>query len=173
MIQPFNAVGLVPTVWGISKREDIMRKIGDGVVHGGTYTCHSVTLAAADKTLEILDETDALATIATYGTAMQEGMSQILKARDIPHSFSGHPAMGGLFFNQTAPTNYRDWLGSDYSFYDAMAIELHELGILCEPDSREPWFICEAHAGDDSLSQTLQAFEKAVDLTMQNQNRDL
>ena len=27
MIQPFNAVGLVPTVWGISKREDIMRNI--------------------------------------------------------------------------------------------------------------------------------------------------
>ena len=27
MIEPFNAVGLVPTVWGITKREDIMRNI--------------------------------------------------------------------------------------------------------------------------------------------------
>ena len=27
MIQPFNAVSLVPTVWGISKRKDIMRNI--------------------------------------------------------------------------------------------------------------------------------------------------
>jgi len=150
----------------VAGREDIMRQVGEGVVHGGTYTCHSVALAAAEKCLEILDETDALETIANYGAAMQQGMSKILTARDIPHSFVGHPAMGGLFFYKTPPSNYRDWLDSDYTFYDAMAPELHELGVLCEPDSREPWFICEAHAKDDSLAQTLSAFEKAVDLTM-------
>ena len=38
-------------------REDIMRNFGQGTVHGGTFTCHSVALAAAEKTLEILDET--------------------------------------------------------------------------------------------------------------------
>jgi glutamate-1-semialdehyde 2,1-aminomutase len=48
-----------------------------------------------------------------------------------------------------------------------MAPELHELGVLCEPDSREPWFICEAHAKDDSLAQTLTAFECAVDTTIE------
>jgi glutamate-1-semialdehyde 2,1-aminomutase len=150
----------------VAGREDIMRKIGDGVIHGGTYTCHSVTLAAAEKTLEILDETDALETIASYGAVMQQGMGKILTARGIPHSFTGHPSMGGLFFNEDAPDNYRDWLNSDYSFYDTMAPELHELGVLCEPDSREPWFICEAHAKDNSLEQTLTAFEKAVDTTL-------
>jgi len=156
----------------VAGREDIMRQVGDGVVHGGTYTCHSVALAAADKTLEILDETDALETIAHYGTAMQRGMSEILAARKVPHSFVGHPAMGGLFFNETPPSNYRDWLDSDYTFYDAMAPELHELGVLCEPDSREPWFICEAHAKDDSLQKTLAAFERAIDLTMEKLEYD-
>jgi glutamate-1-semialdehyde 2,1-aminomutase len=156
----------------VAGREDIMRQVGDGVVHGGTYTCHSVALAAADKTLEILDETDALETIADYGTAMQRGMSEILAARKVPHSFVGHPAMGGLFFNETPPSNYRDWLDSDYTFYDAMAPELHELGVLCEPDSREPWFICEAHAKDDSLQKTLAAFERAIDLTMEKLEYD-
>lgn len=149
----------------VAGREDIMRKVGDGVAHGGTYTCHSVSLAAADKTLQILDETDALEVIARYGKKMQTGMSKILQSRDIPHTFVGHPSMGGLFFRDTAPRNYRDWLDSDYSFYDAMASELHELGVLCEPDSREPWFVCEAHAKDDSLSRTLTAFEQAVDIT--------
>jgi len=156
----------------VAGREDIMRQVGDGVVHGGTYTCHSVALAAAEKCLEILDETDALESIANYGTTLQQGMSKILSARDIPHSFVGHPAMGGLFFYETPPSNYRDWLDSDYTFYDAMAPELHELGVLCEPDSREPWFICEAHAKDDSLAQTLTAFEKAVDLTMEKLKYD-
>jgi len=156
----------------VAGREDIMRQVGEGVVHGGTYTCHSVALAAAERCLEILDETDALETIANYGAAMQQGMSRILTARDIPHSFVGHPAMGGLFFYETPPTNYRDWLDSDYTFYDAMAPELHELGVLCEPDSREPWFICEAHARDDSLAQTLAAFERAVDITMEKLDYD-
>ncbi len=129
-----------------------------------------MSLAAAHKTLEILDETDALETIADYGSRMQAGMSQILTARDIPHSFVGHPSMGGLFFHETAPGNYRDWLDSDYTFYDTMAPELHELGILCEPDSREPWFICEAHARDNNLALTLAAFEEAVDITLERIN---
>jgi glutamate-1-semialdehyde 2,1-aminomutase len=154
----------------VAGREDLMRKVGDGVAHGGTYTCHSVSLAAAEKTLEILDQTDALETIARYGSDMQAGMNKILQARDIPHVFVGHPAMGGLFFRDTAPRNYRDWLDSDYTFYDAMASELHELGVLCEPDSREPWFICEAHAQDDSLAYTLGAFEQAVDTTITKLN---
>jgi glutamate-1-semialdehyde 2,1-aminomutase len=47
-----------------------------------------------------------------------------------------------------------------------MAPELHELGVLCEPDSREPWFICEAHSKDNNLELTLNAFEEAVDTTL-------
>lgn len=155
----------------VAGREDIMRKIGAGVLHGGTYTCHSVSLAAAAKTLEILDESDALQTIEGYGRRMQSGIRRILEARGIPHSFVGHPSMGGLFFNEHPPSTYRDWLGSDYSFYDNLAPELHELGVLCEPDSREPWFICEAHAKDDSLDLTLEAFEQAIDITLGKLNR--
>jgi glutamate-1-semialdehyde 2,1-aminomutase len=167
-----KAVGNGYPISVVAGREDIMRKIGDGVIHGGTYTCHSVALAAAEKTLEILDETDALETIAGYGSALRQGMGEILGNRGIPHSFVGHPAMSGLFFSETPPDNYRDWLKSDYAFYDTMAPQLHELGVLCEPDSREPWFICEAHAKDDSLAQTLSAFEQAVETTM-NKLRNL
>jgi glutamate-1-semialdehyde 2,1-aminomutase len=129
----------------VAGREDIMRKIGDGVVHGGTFTAHSVALAAANKTLEILAETEALANIAAQGERLRAGISEILAARGITHSFAGHPAMSGLFFNAKPPSNYREWRDSDYEFYDALAQELHELGILVEPDSREPWFLCEAH----------------------------
>ncbi|HEX9770969.1 MAG TPA: aspartate aminotransferase family protein [Kiloniellales bacterium] len=150
----------------LAGREEIMRKIGGGVAHGGTYTAHSVSLAAAEKTLEILDETSALEDIAAYGTAMQKGMSEILDRRSIAHSFVGHPSMAGLFFSETAPTNYRDWANSDYTFYDALARTLHDLGVLCEPDSREPWFISAAH-DEACLAETLAAFEQAVDRTIE------
>ena len=149
----------------IAGREDIMRRIGHGVMHGGTYTAHSVALAAAEKTLEILEETDALERVADYGKRMQTGFSAILSRRGIPHCFTGHPAMGGLIFAETAPTNYREWVTSDYSFYNALAPRLHERGILCEPDSREPWMVSAAH-DDACLVQTLEGFEAAVDETI-------
>jgi glutamate-1-semialdehyde 2,1-aminomutase len=152
----------------IAGREDVMRHFRyGGASHGGTYTAHSVSLAAAEECLRILDETPALETLAGYGQRLMDGISAILNARGIVHSFSGHPSMFGLFFAETPPDNYRAWKTSDYSFYDRMAYFLHDLGIIVEPDSREPWFICEAHGLDATcLTDTLRAVEQAVDLTL-------
>ena len=149
----------------LAGREEVMRKIGRGVAHGGTYTAHSVSLAAAERTLQILAETDALERIAQYGTRLRQGMSAALKARGIAHSFVGHPSMSGLYFAAEPPRTYRDWKKSDYSFYDAAARVLHDNGVLCEPDSREPWFVCAAH-DDSCLRDTLAAFEIAIDTTL-------
>ena len=149
----------------LAGREEIMRTIGDRVLHGGTFTAHSVSLSAANKTLEILDETDALMHIAKYGHKLQVELGQILSNRNIAHCFEGHPSMMGLFFNNQAPKDYRDWSKTNYEFYNAMAPELHELGIMIEPDSREPWFMCEAH-NMECFKETLDKFEKAVDITL-------
>jgi glutamate-1-semialdehyde 2,1-aminomutase len=149
----------------VAGREDLMRRVGDGVVHGGTFTGHSVSLSAANRTLQILDETDALKTIENYGKSMQAGLKRILTARGIPHCFAGHPSMTGLFFDDHVPADYRDWVNTDYEFYNSLAPELHELGILVEPDSREPWFVCEAH-DVKCLEETLDKFERAVDITL-------
>jgi glutamate-1-semialdehyde 2,1-aminomutase len=161
-----KAVGNGYPISIVAGREDIMRHIGDGVVHGGTFTGHSVSLAAADKTLEILDETDALQTIRDYGFELQQGLSKILNGRSIAHTFTGAPALMGMFFAERAPNNYREWVHSDYEFYDTLAPELHNQGILVEPDSREPWFLCESHS-KGCLDDTLQKFETAVDITME------
>jgi glutamate-1-semialdehyde 2,1-aminomutase len=151
----------------LAGREQIMRKIGRGVAHGGTYTAHSVSLAAAERTLQILEETDALERIALYGTRLRNGMRAVLSARGIAHSFVGHPSMSGLYFAHEPPRTYRDWKRSDYTFYDATARVLHDERILCEPDSREPWFISAAH-DDSCLADTLAAFEVAVDATLRS-----
>jgi glutamate-1-semialdehyde 2,1-aminomutase len=149
----------------IGGREELMRQFGrGGVTHGGTYTAQCMSLAAAEKTLSILQQTSALEEVRRYGEALQSGMSRILSARGIPHSFAGHPSMGGLFFRETAPRNYRDWKRSDYTFYDTLAQHLIGNGVVCEPDSREPWFVSAAHDGA-CLERTLAVFEAGVDLT--------
>ena len=152
----------------VAGRADVMRTFRyGGASHGGTYTAHSVSLAAAEECLRILDETPPLETLAGYGQRLMDGISAILNARGIVHSYTGHPSMFGLFFAPEPPDNYRAWKTSDYSFYDRMAYFLHDLGIIVEPDSREPWFMCEAHGKDDTcLTDTLAAVEAAVDLTL-------
>ena len=153
----------------VAGREDVMRTFRyGGASHGGTYTAHSVSLAAAEECLRILDETKALETLAGHGSNLMAGISTILNARGIVHSYTGHPSMFGLFFDATPPDNYRAWKSSDYTFYDTMAHFLHDLNIIVEPDSREPWFMCEAHGLDPScLTDTLKAVERAVDLTIE------
>ncbi len=69
-----KAIGNGYPISVLAGREEIMRKLGRGVAHGGTYTAHSVALAAAEKTLEILEETDALERVADYGTRLRDGM---------------------------------------------------------------------------------------------------
>ncbi len=166
-----KAIGNGYPVAVVAGREEIMRRVGgdDGVVHGGTFTGHSVSLSAAAKTLEILDETNALENIEKYGIKLQQGISKILNSRNIAHDFSGHPSMMGLFFAREAPSDYRGWLNSDYQFYDTLAPHLHELGVLVEPDSREPWFLCESH-DMECLQETLDKFEQAVDITTKEIN---
>ncbi|MCX7299437.1 MAG: aminotransferase class III-fold pyridoxal phosphate-dependent enzyme [Rhodobacterales bacterium] len=162
-----KAMGNGYPISAIAGREEVMRTFNFGkAAHGGTYTAHSVSLAAAEECLRILDETTALADLATYGENLKAGISTILKARDITYSFTGHPSMFGLFFAKTPPDNYRAWKTSDYSFYDTMAYHLHDAGIICEPDSREPLFMCAAHDAS-CLADTLKAFETAVDLTLE------
>ena len=92
-------------------------------------------------------------------------IGELLGERGIAHSFTGAPALMGLFFAEQAPGNYREWVNSNYEFYDALAPELHEQGILVEPDSREPWFLCESH-NVGCLDETLDKFERAVDITL-------
>lgn len=157
----------------VAGREDVMRTFRyGGASHGGTYTAHSVSLAASEECLRILDETPALETLADHGRNLMAGISAILDARGIVHSYTGHPSMFGLFFAETPPDNYRAWKTSDYSFYDQMAYFLHDLGVIVEPDSREPWFMCEAHGTDAAcLTDTLRAVEMAVDLTLEHMER--
>ena len=151
----------------IGGREDVMRLFRyGGAAHGGTYTAHSVSLAAAERCLQILDETPALENIATYGEKLKAGMKKILDRRNIVHSFSGHSSMFGLFFAPKPPVDYRAWKKSDYSFYDKLAHHMQDYGIICEPDSREPLFMCEAH-DQSCLDDTVHAFEIAVDLTLE------
>lgn len=154
----------------IAGRAEIMGRLGPGVPQGGTYAGHPVSLAAAAKTLEIIEETDTLERIERHARRLQQGIGAILAQRGIPHAFVGHPSMGGIVLSPQAPRSCRDWVRSDYELYDAMALRLNDLGVLCEPDSWEPWFVSAAH-DDSTLAPTLERFAIALDATLEARAR--
>ena len=130
---------------GKAKVMDVVGSHPGGVVHGGTYTANLVALSAAHATLKILAETNAQQTINHAGEQIQSLLGRIFTAAGIAHAFAGPPAMFGIHFSETVPTNYRDWRVTNSDLYRKFAWELIARGVMLEPDSREPWFICEAH----------------------------
>jgi len=143
-------------------RGDIMSLLPDKVSHGGTYAGNRVAAAAAVKTLEIIRDTDALETVHRIGRRMQDGLREVINDAGLPFHFTGHPSMFGIMFTEKVATEYRDWADSDHELYDAVAVGMHARGAMPEPDSREPWFICEAHAADDSVDRAVTAFEASL-----------
>ena len=147
--------------------EDVMSVLPDKVSHGGTYAGNRVAAAAAVATLRILRDTDALATIAALGMQIQGELREVLNGRGLPYVFTGHPTMFGVMFREEAPTEYRDWATSDHELYDAVAVGMHARGAMPEPDSREPWFLCEAHAREDVVDKVATAFADSLDAALE------
>jgi len=147
-----KAMGNGYPVAAFGGRAEVMDSVGSfkgGVVHGGTYTANLVALSAAAATLDILAHTDALKTIDATGEKITAVLGRVFTAAGIEHCFAGPPAMIGIHFSPTVPQNYRDWRVTDSELYARFAWKLIEYGLMLEPDSREPWFICEAHAQMD------------------------
>jgi glutamate-1-semialdehyde 2,1-aminomutase len=150
---------------------EVMSVLPDKVSHGGTYAGNRVAAAAAVKTLEIIRDTNALETIHATGRRVQDGLKEVLNPTGIPYLFTGHPSMFGIMFTDEIPTEYRDWAKSDHELYDAVALGMLARGAMPEPDSREPWFMCEAHAQGDTVDQIVTIFEESLHAALEGRAR--
>ena len=148
-------------------RDEVMAMLPDNVSHGGTYAGNRVAAAAAAKTLEILRDTDALATIHATGAKIQAGIRGLLDAKGLAYHLTGHPSMFGIMFTDRIATEYRDWANTDHELYDAIAIGMQVRGAMPEPDSREPWFMCEAHAQGDTVDRVISIFGASLDAALE------
>ena len=147
-----KAMGNGYPVAAFGGRADVMDIISfepGGVTHGGTYTANLIALAAARATLEILDETDALDTIFDVGRRHRELLGRVFTRFSVQHTFAGPDSMFGVHFSESVPRSWRDWKQTDAPLYTAFCKQLIQRSVMLEPDSREPWFFCEAHRAID------------------------
>lgn len=156
-----KAMGNGYPVAAFGGNRDLMEQIGQGVSHGGTFVGNRISMAAANATLDILQNTDALDVVQAKGIELQGAITEVLERGGVPFVISGHPSMFNFWFAEEAPKEYRDWLNSDHTLYNAVAAGLIKRGVMPEPDSREPWFMCSALSTED-IAQTAQALEDSL-----------
>jgi glutamate-1-semialdehyde 2,1-aminomutase len=132
------------------------------MAHGGTYSGNVVGVAAADATLEILENEPIIDTIEKRGRALMAGIDDILTEADIPHVVTGVPAMFGLLLGcDEEPRDFRAYLKGDGDLYEEIAMELIRNGVQPDSDGREPWFLCYSLSQSD-VDETLSVFNDAV-----------
>ncbi|MCJ7536413.1 MAG: guanitoxin biosynthesis PLP-dependent transaminase GntE [Anaerolineales bacterium] len=158
-----KAMGNGFPIAAIAGKEDVMMTIEPGsMAHGGTYTGNVVGAAAADKTLEILEEQPVLETINQRGKKLMAGIDDILTEAGIPHVLTGVPSMFGIFVGKDEePRDFRDYLAGDGELYEAISMGLNQRGVQPDADGREPWFLCYA-LSDADVDETLNIFNDAV-----------
>ena len=100
-------------------------------------------------------------------SASRPGSATLLDAKGLAYHLTGHPSMFGVMFTETVASEYRDWANTDHELYDAIAIGMHARGAMPEPDSREPWFICEAHSQGDTVDRVLSIFSDSLDAALE------
>ncbi|MDK1029023.1 MAG: guanitoxin biosynthesis PLP-dependent transaminase GntE [Anaerolineae bacterium] len=164
-----KALGNGYPVAAFGGKKEIMDQVGQGVAHGGTFTANHVSMGAANATLDILMNTDALAIIEKQGQKLQEAIAGVLKSAGLPCSFSGHPAMFMFWLADKAPKEYREWIEMDHDIYNNVTFEMFKRGVMPEPDSREPWFLC-ASLSDEDIAKTATVLEDSLKVVLAKNN---
>lgn len=156
-----KAMGNGYPVAAFGGKRELMEQIGQGVIHGGTYCGNRLSMAAANATLNILQNTDALDILHERGLELQAMITEILERTGLPFTIVGHPSLFTFWFTEHQPTEFRDWLRADHALYESVTEGMIQRGVLPEPDMREPWFISAALTQAD-IAQTAQALEDSL-----------
>ena len=159
-------VGIIPDLLTVSKalgngfpvaallgRREFMQA-GDGMHYSATFHGDTAAMAAARKTMELVESQKVQQHVHTLGERLIAGLSALAKEHGLPAEAYGEPLPPMPFFRFThASPQVNVRLGQ--AFYGEMLAR----GVLMHP--RHMWFISLAHTPDD-IDQTLAAADRAM-----------
>ncbi len=147
----------------IGGSREVMGVIEPGrMAHGGTYCANGPGVAAALATLEVIETTEALQTVAARGRRLMQGIDDVLTEAGLEHAMTGVPAMFSFVLGISSPPGeYRDLIPMDVHLYERLQEAMRRRGVEYEHDAKEPLFLCEAHSEAD-IDLTLSALAESV-----------
>lgn len=156
-----KAMGNGFPVAAIGGKKELMLQLMPGkVMQAGTYCGNMVAAAAADATLERIQNGEVFPQIEKVGRMLMDGIDEILTRYGLPHFIFGTPGMFGYCLAEKQPYDWRDLMEADWDTQAKIMGHMIENGIMCE-DGPEPFFLCAAHSEADA-AETLEKFETAV-----------
>jgi glutamate-1-semialdehyde 2,1-aminomutase len=145
----------------VAGRADLMDLFATGgVVHGGTYNASPLCLAAADATLQALQDGSVLNEVGERGHRLMQGIDAALKDANVTASVSGFGQIFHVAFGLSEPArDYRDLMRMDRPRYVRFceALLSRRVRVL----ERGAWFLSAAH-DDAVLEETFVAVREAV-----------
>ncbi len=120
--------------------------------------------AAAEVTLEILAQGDALRTIEARGTALMGWpTARILTEPILPNCFLGVPSCLDSSSGGEGPVDYPHLGRNDAALYEEIMRALIRNGAMPDPDGREPVVPVRRSVGRKTSRRTLNYFADAVE----------
>lgn len=149
---------------GVAGAESLMGYLGayagDRATLDGTYNAAPYALAAAKKTLEIMQTEDVFDRLYSCGERVRAGLQDAADDAGVPVTVVGLGSEWTVYFQPTAPTNFREALRSDGEMYMRWHAQMLEGGIVQPAFPNGDRRLCAA-TSDDDIDVTIEAARAA------------
>lgn len=149
---------------GVAGSEALMGYLGaytgDRATIDGTYNAAPYALAAAKKTLEIMQTEDVFERLYHCGDRIRTGLQKAADDAGVPVSVVGLGSEWAVYFQPTAPTNFREALRSNGEQYGRWHALMVEGGVVQPAFPNGDRRLCAA-TSDDDIDLTLDVAHRA------------
>ncbi len=132
-------------VAAIVGKKEIMSLVHNGVLVSGTYSGHPVGLAAAKKTLEILERDNVVEYISKLGDEYRKALSDLIEDTNVTARVVGYKSIFALQFAEGEVVDYSSIVGIDREKFRTFAAEMRKRGIFFTPNPMKRCHLSYAH----------------------------
>jgi glutamate-1-semialdehyde 2,1-aminomutase len=154
-----KALGNGWTVAALAGRADLMGLLGTEVTLDGTAYANPYALAAARRTIELLED-GGIERLDRLGERLREGLRRAIADTGVTANVTGIGSAWIVNWRAAPPVTFRQAVDADFDRAEAFRVAMLDAGILLPPyvitDSR----ICLAY-GEDDVDETVAAARRA------------
>ena len=144
-------------------RREFMEEVTPlGKVHNaGTFNAHPISMVAGLKTIEILEETQALEKASETALKVSKYIEELIEDYGVKAVVNRIASMFQIFFSEKKVGNFKDVDSSDKNLYLKYHRMMMDRGVYMAPSQFETCFTSSAHS-DDDLKKTFKALEDVL-----------
>ena len=152
-----KSIGGGAAIGAFGGKAEIMDEISKGAAHQGTYNGNPLSVAASLATLTKVLTDDAYVHFNSIGSRLAKGLQAAIDEHGIPAHTIELGCKGCVSYRPEPLTNYRDFLETDTSLYEASYPWMVNRGVFMTPGDEEQWTLSVLH-DDANIDRYVDAF---------------